>query len=249
MPGWKAGRGLDLSGCGHGTRGLGYGHMSSLDRIGPRPATQPMAFLSDVHGNLRALEAVLGELHRRAIVDVFVAGDLLLGGEHPLEVWQRLQTLGAHCIRGTSDVALATIDPAKLRPSTTEEATMAARFATTRRAVGDLILRRLAELPDRIRIPMVDGRELLVVHGSPSDPFESIGHELDDDSIRELLADDPADIVVCGATHVPFSRTVDDIEVINVGSVGSAPEGGVAHFTLLFPKASGATIEQTWVEI
>ncbi len=223
--------------------------MPPTDRIGPRPAAEPMAFLADVHGNLRALEAVLAELRRRAVAEVFVAGDLLLGGEQPLEVWQRLQALGARCVRGTSDVALATIDPAKLRPSSPEEAAMAARFADTRRAVGDLILRRIAELPDRIRLPMVDGRELLLVHGSPADPFEGIGHDLDDDRVRELLADDPADIVVCGSTHVPFARVVDEIDVINVGSVGCAPGGGVAHFTLIFPKLGGATIEQTWVEL
>ena len=222
--------------------------MPSLDRIGPKPASRPMAFLSDVHGNLRALEAVLSELQRLAIADIYVAGDLLLGGEQPLEVWQRLQSLGARCVRGTSDVALATLEPGTLRPQSPDEETMAARFAATRRAVGDLILRRLAELPDRIRVPMVDGSELLLVHGSPSDPFESIDHDLEDDEVRELLADDPADIVICGATHVPFARVVDDVHVINVGSVGSAPGGSVAHFTLLYPKTSGATVEQTWVE-
>jgi predicted phosphodiesterase len=208
-----------------------------------------MAFLADVHGNLRALEAVLAELRRLAITDVFVAGDLLLGGEQPLEVWQRLQALGAHCVRGTSDVALATIDPKALRPKDSDESDMAKRFAATQRALGELILRRLGELPDRIRLPLVDGRELLLVHGSPADPFEAIGHELDDEGVRGLLADDPADIVVCGATHVPYTRMIDDIELINVGSVGSAPGGGVAHYTLVYPKLGGATVEQTWVEL
>jgi predicted phosphodiesterase len=222
--------------------------MASLDRIGRKPASQPMAFLSDVHGNLAALDAVLDELRRNTITDIFVAGDLLLGGEQPLEVWQRLQSLGARCVRGTSDVALATIDPTALRPSGEEESAMAARFAATRRAVGDLILRRLGELPDRIRVPMVDGGELLVVHGSPSDPFESIGHELEDDDVRELLADDPANIVICGSTHVPYLRIIDDTRLVNVGSVGLAPEGRVAHYTLVYPKLDGAQIDQTWVD-
>jgi predicted phosphodiesterase len=222
--------------------------MTGLDRIGKKPASEPMAFLSDVHGNLTALDAVLSELRDRAITDIFVAGDLLLGGEQPLEVWQRLQSIGARCVRGTSDLALATIDPAALRPASIEESTMAERFAATRRAVGQLILRRLGDLPDRLRVPMVDGTELLVVHGSPADPFEAIGHELEDDDIRELLADDPADIVMCGGTHVPFSRSVDGVHVVNVGSVGSAPGGRVAHYTLLFPKMGGPTLEQAYVE-
>jgi predicted phosphodiesterase len=207
-----------------------------------------MAFLSDVHGNLSALNAVLEDLRKSTITDVYVAGDLLLGGDQALEVWQRLQSIGARCIRGTSDVALATIDPSALRPKTPDESAMAERFAATRKAVGELILRRLGELPDRIRIPMVDGGELLVVHGSPADPFESIGHELEDDVVRDLLADDPADIIMCGATHVPFTRTIDGTRVINVGSVGLAPGGGVAHYTLLYPKMDGHRIDQTWVE-
>jgi len=218
------------------------------DRIGNLPASKPMAFLSDVHGNLTALEAVFKELHARAVVDIFVAGDLLLGGDRPLEVWQRLQAVGAHCIRGAGDFALATVAPERLRPSSPEEAEMAARFAETRRALGDLILRRLAELPQRLRLPMIDGRELLMVHGSPKDPLESISHEIDDDELRELLADDAANIIVCGATHVPFIRQIDDVQVVNVGSVGEAPGGGVAHFTLVLPSPSGATIEQTWTE-
>ena len=50
----------------------------------PAPASEPMGFLSDVHGNLPALEAVLEELKRRGVRDVFIAGDLLLGGDEPL---------------------------------------------------------------------------------------------------------------------------------------------------------------------
>ncbi|RZO50629.1 MAG: metallophosphatase family protein, partial [Sandaracinaceae bacterium] len=54
------------------------------------PANAPMAFLSDVHGNLPALEAVLAELERRMISSIFVAGDLLLGGDDPVGVYKRL---------------------------------------------------------------------------------------------------------------------------------------------------------------
>ena len=58
------------------------------------PAAGPIAFLSDVHGNITALEVVLAELERLDVKRVYVAGDLLLGGDEPLEVWQRLQARG-----------------------------------------------------------------------------------------------------------------------------------------------------------
>src|SRR4051794_17809012 len=55
-------------------------------RTGMTPASQPLGLISDIHGNLAALDAVLAEFGRRAIVDIFVAGDLILGGDAPLEV-------------------------------------------------------------------------------------------------------------------------------------------------------------------
>jgi predicted phosphodiesterase len=88
-----------------------------------------------------------------------------------------------------------------------------------------------------------------LVHGSPADPSEPLSQDLEDEELMALVADDPADMVVCGATHVPFIRTLDEVQIINVGSVGEAPgEPRIAHYTIVSPKVSGATIEQNWVE-
>lgn len=205
--------------------------------------------MADVHGNLKALRAVIAAARERGAIDFIVAGDLLLGGDDPLGVWKELQRVGARCVRGPSDIALANIDPRGLKAKTPEETARAQVFADAQRALGELVRRRLGELPDRLRIPLVDGRELLVVHGSPVDPFEGIDHDLDDEGMLALLNDDPADIIVCGATHVPFQRALDQVHVVNVGSVGEAPEGNVAHFTIISPAFEGARIEQTLVEL
>jgi len=221
---------------------------AALERIGQKTAAGPIACFSDVHGNLAALKAVLAACRERAVTDIFVAGDLLLGGAEPLEVWQELQRAQARCVRGPSDLALGTVDAKTLRSTSIEEAERAQGFERTQRAIGELVRRRLMELPDRIRVPMVDGRELLVVHGSPADPFEGIEHDLDDEAVLAMIGGDPADIVVCGATHVPYQRAVQDVHVVNVGSVGQAPGGGVAHYTIILPAYEGAQIEQNFVE-
>ena len=62
-----------------------------------------------------------------------------------------------------------------------------------------------------------------------------------------LLDDDPADIIICGSTHVPFQRAVGEYHIVNVGSVGAAPEGQIAHYTILTPRMSNAEILQDWV--
>jgi len=211
------------------------------------PAAGPIAFLSDVHGNLKALEVVLVELERLGVKRIYVAGDLLLGGDEPLEVWHRLQALGATCTRGPSDMALGSVDPTSLVPIDAVQRKQARLFADTRAAIGDLVAERLRRLPEHQRIPLVDGREVLMVHGSPADPSRELGHDLSDDEILALLDDDPADIIVCGATHVPFQRAVAEYHIVNVGSVGAAPEGQVAHYTVLTPRMSSADILQDWV--
>jgi predicted phosphodiesterase len=133
------------------------------------PAAAPIAFLSDLHGNLVALDVVLAELERLDVKRVCVAGDLLLGGDQPLEVWQRLQALGATCTRGPSDLALASVDPSSLVPIDEAQRRQARVFAETRAAIGDLVAERLRRLPEQQRIPLVDGREVLMMHGSPAD--------------------------------------------------------------------------------
>lgn len=207
-----------------------------------------MAFLSDVHGNLEALEAVLSELARRDVTTVYVAGDLVLGGDAPLEVWRRLLQVGAKCARGLSDTALATIDPSSLSPRTDEEKERVERFRETRAALGELVLEQIRRLPERIRVPLIDGREILVVHGSPNDPRQEISHDMEDDEVRALVDDDVADIVVCGASHVPFRIDLGETQVVSVGSVGEAPEGRVAHFAVITPRMDGAEIHQDFVE-
>ena len=213
-----------------------------------KPASEPMGFISDVHGNLEALDAVLAELKRHLVRDLFVAGDLLLGGAEPLAVWRKLQTIGARCVSGPSDLALARVDPRALKPHDDSEREKVRLFVETQRALGELVQKQLGLLPRELRVPMIYGGELLLVHGSPKDPFEPLGHELDDDELRIMLDDDPADVIVCGGTHVPYARQLDEVQVINVGSVGSAPEGRFAHYAVVSPSLSGSHFQQGYVE-
>jgi predicted phosphodiesterase len=115
----------------------------------------------------------------------------------------------------------------------------------TRDALGELILQRIRRLPTHQRIPLEDGGELLLVHGAPADPAEALTHDMTDEEINALLGDDPADLVVCGASHVPFDRVVGGVRVVKVGSVGEAPGEGVrvAHGAWIESTPRGVTVE------
>lgn len=200
--------------------------------------------ISDIHGHASALSAVLATGERYGYRRLLVAGDHCFPGPEPLETWRRLMHTNATLVQGLGDRALATLDISSRRGSTALETERLDRLRNVRTELGQLILMRLEKMPQTERIPLEDGRELLLVHGSPSDPTEPISHEMSDEEILALVGDDPADIVVCGGTHVPFERTVSDIRIINVGSVGEAPGGAFAHATLLEVTATTTTVEQ-----
>jgi predicted phosphodiesterase len=207
--------------------------------------------LADIHGHLDALRAVLSTAERRNFQKILVAGDIVFPGPEPLETWRRLSAAGAVMVQGISDRAVATLDPDTLRPAGAADHPRLQRLRATRAILGDLVLRRLLLLPQTVRLPLEDGGELLLVHGSPADPSQELTHDMSSDEVNALLGDDPADIVVCGASHVPFDRVVSGVRIINVGSVGEAPALGtrVAHAAWIDSTPNGVTVEQLVVPL
>src|SRR3954453_3223985 len=65
-----------------------------------------VALVSDVHGNLAALEAVIADLRRRAPDLVLHGGDLVLSGPRPAEVVDRIRELGWPGVVGNTDEVL-----------------------------------------------------------------------------------------------------------------------------------------------
>lgn len=217
--------------------------------------------ISDIQGHVDALRAVLATAERRAFQKLLVAGDVVFPGPEPLETWRRLASAGAVMVQGLSDKALVTLDPTELRAKTSHEKQMLARMRSTREALGDLICERLRRLPTRVRLPLEDGGELLLIHGAPADPAEALSHDMSDEELNALIGDEPADVIVCGMSHVPFDRTVSGVRIVNVGSVGDAPDGSrrtarirrsassIAHATWIESRPSGVTVEQVTIPL
>ena len=201
--------------------------------------------ISDVHGHLSALRAVLATAERRGYQKLLVAGDLCFPGPEALETWRTLQREQAVCVQGVTDKALAAIEPSRVEELASDPAqkAMAKTFLEVQRGLGELVVERLRRLPTHHRIALEDGRELLLVHGSPEDPTEPMSHDLDDDELLALMGDDPADVVVCGMSHTPFVREIGEVTIINVGSVGEAPGGGVAYATFIETSPQGIIID------
>jgi predicted phosphodiesterase len=203
-----------------------------------------MRFLcvSDIHGHAAALRAVLREAEAYGFDQLIACGDLCFPGPEPLEVWKILVQHRALCTQGVGDRALAAIDPEKLSATGEAERARIDRLRKAHRELGDIIVARLGQLPPIARLPIESGHTLLVVHGSPADPTEPFDINMSDEEMLALLGDEPGDIIVCGGSHVPFDRSVADVRIVNVGSVGEAPEGGVAHGAIVMSSQTGFAV-------
>jgi putative phosphoesterase len=190
-----------------------------------------VAVLSDIHGVLPAVDAVLAEPDVQAAGRIVVTGDIAAGPQ-PVEVIDRLMSLGDRIVwvRGNADrelVALAR-DPQLVAP-----------YPISRYAADQLSPEHV-ELLDHLPHPVtldVDGfGRVLFCHGTPRDDDEVVLVDTRVDKWTQVLANVPAEVttIVCGHTHMPFVRLVNRRLVVNAGSLGM-PYGQVgaqwAHLT------------------
>ena len=205
-----------------------------------------MRFLcvSDIHGHAAALDAVIKEADSLGWDQLVACGDLCFPGPAPLAVWKTLVGHRALCVQGVGDRALAQVDPNKLSATTEVERKRIERLRQVQNELGELIVKRIGQLPVIANLPIESGHTMIAVHGSPFDPSEPFSVDMTDDELIALLGDEPGDIVVCGGSHVPFDRSVADVRIVNVGSVGEAPGGGYANFTIVTTSALGINVQQ-----
>lgn len=191
---------------------------------------QSVAVLSDVHGVLPALEAVLDEPDVRSAERIVLTGDIA-AGPMPVETLDMLLSLGDRVlwVRGNADRELVTL---------ARGGDQAVPDPIAPWAAGELRPDQV-DLLDRLPHPAVldvDGfGPVVFCHGSPRDDEEVV---LVDSSLDRWAAvldglDDSVRTVVCGHTHMPFQRLVDRRLVVNPGSVGMPYGRPGPHWALL----------------
>jgi predicted phosphodiesterase len=171
--------------------------------------------LSDVHGVLPVLDAVLGEPAVAAADLVVVTGDHA-AGPMPVEVLDRLVGLGPRCVlvRGNADRELVAIR----RGGSSEHPESVWAAGALRTDQVEL----LAGLPHPVQLDVDGFGPVVFCHGTPRDDEEVVLVDTRLDRWAEVFADLPAAVttVVCGHTHMPFVRLVDRRLVVNPGSIG-----------------------------
>jgi predicted phosphodiesterase len=178
-----------------------------------------IAVISDVHGNVPALDAVLEDLERQGADEVLVGGDLVGRGPEGSKVARRIRDLGWPCVRGNHEDYLLAFRrrsvPAAWLDQGTEE------WAASRWMASELDDRDAAYL-ETLPLSLLSGRapELLLVHGSPRSNSEGLGPWNTDQQLDDHLSGVSERVLVCAHTHRPMLRQLAHGLVVNVGAVG-----------------------------
>ena len=177
-----------------------------------------IAVVSDTHGVLPCLDAVLAEPDARAADLVVVTGDIAAGPQ-PTQVLDRLASLGDRVllVRGNADRDLVTMARGGEPPEGTPPVDVWAAHQLTSDHVA-----LLAGLPHPVVRELAGVGDVLFCHGSPRDDDEVVLVDSRPAWWVEVLSTVPAPVrmVCCGHTHTPFARLVDRRWVMNAGSTG-----------------------------
>lgn len=180
----------------------------------------PVAVISDIHGNLIALDAALSAISARQIERIICLGDVAATGPQPREVIARLKQIGCPVVMGNTDDWLlepkpkAHDNPDKRR---TQEINL---WASEQLTPEDRAY--LASFQPTISYELESGKQLLAYHGSPRSYSEQISPTAPDGDLDAALSGHQADIFIGGHTHMQMSRRHRRSLVLNPGSVGLA---------------------------
>jgi putative phosphoesterase len=207
------------------------------------------ALISDLHGNLVALRAVLAHIERVGVDRLVCLGDVATLGPAPGAVIETLAELGCACILGNHDAFLL---DAELIHGYTEAPLVVAAVDECRAALGPAELDFVRTFTPTLELEM-DGATLGLYHGSPRSHMEDMLATTPADELDRKLGERRATVMAGGHTHIQMLRQHRGTLLVNPGSLGlpfeSYVSGGppriLAHAEYAVVEAVGGVIGVT----
>jgi len=193
---------------------------------------EKLAFISDIHGNLLALKAVLNDIEGAEADRVYCLGDLVGYGPRPNEVVELIREREIPTIMGNYDDGVGNDreDCGCAYPDPEEARLGDLSLQWTKQEVTRENRRFLAELPEAREIE-AGGYRFKLVHGSPRRINEYLYIDRPAKSLNRFFQGEDYEVLVCGHTHLPYVRFLEKGIIINDGTAGK-------------PKAFGSGEEQ-----
>lgn len=183
-----------------------------------------IAVISDIHGNMQALNSVLDDIKFENCDKIFCLGDLAMAGPEPEAAIRLIKSIydngDLELIQGNTDELIANYSDTIAEKILSLYPVMAAALEDDVRILPSELKLFLKNLPVQKEID-IEGVKILLVHGSPRRNDENISPDLPIEAVEEMLVGTDAALILCGHTHIPCGyQTTQKQTVVNVGSVG-----------------------------
>jgi len=192
-----------------------------------------LAIVSDVHGNLAALEAVIEDIGTVKPDLVVHGGDLAINGPHPAECVDQIRELGWPGVAGNVDLALWTL------PQSLPESLMRTFQVMAPVTANMLGAERVAWLKT-LTLEWRDDDRVALVHAVRGDTWKVVLPNASDEELRETYGPLGATLAVYCHIHRPFVRKLEGFTVANTGSVGLPWDGDTRSSYLLIEDGEPA---------
>ena len=176
-----------------------------------------IAFISDIHGNLPALEAVLCDIQKCRVDQIICLGDLANGGPFPAECVATIQSLGLVTLQGNHELYVLDQMP---DVQVNDPSWRTVRW--TRQQLSAEMLTYLDNLPLSHTLPTGDA---VCFHASPLNQFWGFLPAHTDQEVAERMNELDNVTLFVGHTHCPLYRLWSNTWIINCGSVGMPLDG------------------------
>ena len=175
-----------------------------------------IGLISDIHGNLPALEAVLAELEHEELDGLVCLGDVAVG-PRPAQSLARVLALRCPIVKGNWDDWFCEGIP----PSDEEVGRKLVEIGEWwAKQLSDDDLASMRAFEPTVELDLGGGETALCFHGSPSSHMDAIFSVTPDETLARFLGDTRQRVLACGHTHVQMLRRYDHAVVVNPGSVG-----------------------------
>jgi putative phosphoesterase len=174
--------------------------------------------ISDIHGNLVALQATLAALCRLGVDQLICLGDVALFGPNPKEVIALLRDLACSIIMGNTDDWALNPQPFPYRNAETSIYYEIELWGAQQLATDELAFLRTFMPTIRLEIGQT---QVLCYHGSPRSYDEGIFATTPDEELAKIFTCHSPTIALGGHTHTQMVRRYREMLLVNPGSVGA----------------------------
>lgn len=176
-----------------------------------------VAVISDIHGNISALNNVLEDINKQNIKRILILGDLAIMGAEPNETINLIRNLEHNydidIIQGNTDLFIIN----EALPNVPDFAKNAIQYAKD--TISHENLSFLKILPEKKSLKIGE-TTILMTHGSPRKNDENILPAKSIAEIKPMIENVNETIILCGHTHLPAGYQIEKQTIVNVGSVG-----------------------------